>query len=140
MSRPILPRWVVDRCRDSSSRRGSFRCGRLAAPLGWTVAQTQAEFKGTIIDDAIVHDPGIRTILTRVEEDDAELKELLGIPADVFISCTLTLGKPQGNHGTVRRRPMAERVYGDTWGEAPDWAVDPPGTRHTKAGPPKKPR
>ncbi len=69
---------------------------------------------------------------------EGELKDLLGIPEDVFIACTLTLGKPQGGHGPVRRRPMAELVYGDTWEESPEWAIDPPGTRHTKAGPPTK--
>lgn len=68
---------------------------------------------------------------------DKELKALLGIPEEVFIAATLTLGKPAGKHGPVRRRPMAELVYGDTWGEAPGWAVDPPGTRFTSAGPPK---
>lgn len=68
---------------------------------------------------------------------EAELKSLLGIPAEVFISCTVTLGKPLGQHGPVRRRPMAELVFTDTWGEAAPWALDPPGTRHTSAGPPK---
>ena len=68
---------------------------------------------------------------------DAELKELLGIPEEVFITCTVTLGKPAGNHGPVRRRPMGELVFGDTWEESPNWAIDPPGTRHTQAGPPK---
>ncbi|MDH5737028.1 MAG: nitroreductase family protein [Gammaproteobacteria bacterium] len=65
-----------------------------------------------------------------------ELKALLGIPEEVFIGCTLTLGKPAGQHGPVRRRPMSERVFGDQWGLAPDWAVDPPGTAYTSAGPP----
>ena len=69
---------------------------------------------------------------------DAELKALLEIPEEVFIAATITLGKPAGKHGPVRRRPMAELVYGDTWGEAPDWAIDPPGTRFTKAGPPRE--
>ena len=68
---------------------------------------------------------------------DTELKALLGIPEEVFITCTVTLGKPAGNHGPVRRRPMGELVYGDTWEESPDWAIDPPGTNHTQAGPPK---
>jgi nitroreductase len=68
---------------------------------------------------------------------DGELKALLGIPEDVFIAATVTLGRPQGGHGPVRRRPMRELIYGDTWGEAPAWAVDPPGTRFTSAGPPK---
>ena len=64
------------------------------------------------------------------------LKPLLGIPGDVFIGCTVTLGKPEGGHGPVRRRPLPELVFGDTWEESPHWAVDPPGTRYTKAGPP----
>jgi nitroreductase len=69
---------------------------------------------------------------------DGELKTLLGIPPEVFIAATVTLGRPRGGHGPVRRRPMAELVYGDTWGEAPHWAQDPPGTRHTSAGPPRR--
>jgi nitroreductase len=68
---------------------------------------------------------------------DAELKTLLGIPPEVFISCTVTLGKPVGNHGPVRRRPLQELVYADQWKAAPSWAVDPPGTRYTSAGPPR---
>lgn len=70
---------------------------------------------------------------------ETELKNLLGIPEEVFVSCTVTLGKPKGKHGPVRRRPMNELVYGDTWNESPEWAVDPAGTRHTSAGPPRKP-
>lgn len=68
---------------------------------------------------------------------DAELRTLLEIPDEAFISCTLTLGKPQGRHGPVRRRPLDELVFEETWGAAPAWAVDPPGTRHTSAGPPR---
>jgi nitroreductase len=66
------------------------------------------------------------------------LKALLEVPEEIFIACTVTLGKPQGSHGPVRRRPMSELVYGDTWEQAPSWAQDPPGTRYTSAGPPKK--
>lgn len=68
---------------------------------------------------------------------EAELKSLLGIPEDVFIAATITLGRPRGGHGAVRRRPLNELVFGDEWGSAPVWAVDPPGTRYTSAGPPK---
>jgi nitroreductase len=67
---------------------------------------------------------------------DKPLKALLGIPEEVFIAATVTIGRPQGHHGPVRRRPLAELVYGDQWAMAPDWAVDPPGTRYTRAGPP----
>jgi nitroreductase len=69
---------------------------------------------------------------------DAELRALLHIPDDVEIMATITLGRPQGHHGPVRRRPLPELVYGDRWGEAPAWAVDPVGAAHTSAGPPTR--
>lgn len=62
---------------------------------------------------------------------DEELKQLLGIPPEVLIAASITLGRPQGSHGPVRRVPMGELVYGDSWGEAAGFALDPPGTRHT---------
>ena len=68
---------------------------------------------------------------------DEQLKALLAIPSEVFIAGTITLGKPAGGHGPVRRRPMAELVFEETWGAAPGWAQDPAGTRFTAAGPPK---
>ena len=58
-------------------------------------------------------------------------------PDGVFVAATITIGRPEGAHGPVRRRPLAELVYGERWGDAPEWAVDPPGTRHTSAGPPR---
>jgi nitroreductase len=69
---------------------------------------------------------------------EPQLRELLGIPDDdrIVLSGTVTIGRPEGGHGAVRRRPLGELVYGETWGEAPGWAVDPVGTRHTSAGPP----
>ncbi|MGH8997065.1 MAG: nitroreductase family protein [Acidimicrobiales bacterium] len=67
---------------------------------------------------------------------EAALRDLLGVPENVFMAATITLGKPRGRHGPVRRRPMSELVFGDTWGASPPWAIDPPGTRHTSAGPP----
>lgn len=70
---------------------------------------------------------------------EPQLRELLAIPEGVFVAATITIGTPEGGHGTVRRRPMSELVFGDTWGEAPAWAVDPPGTRFTQAGPPRRP-
>jgi hypothetical protein len=66
---------------------------------------------------------------------DAELKQLLGIPPEVLIAASITLGKPAGNHGPVRRAPMGELVHSDTWDVPAAWAVDPPGTRHTQRGP-----
>jgi len=69
---------------------------------------------------------------------DAELHALLGIPDDVFIAATITLGRPAGRHGMVRRRPMGELVFEEEWQHTPAWAVDPPGTRNTSAGPPRR--
>jgi len=67
---------------------------------------------------------------------EAGLRDLLHIPDTVAISATITLGRPAGRHGPVRRRPLGELVFGDRWGEAPAWAVDPAGVTHTAAGPP----
>ena len=67
---------------------------------------------------------------------DAELRSILGIPDDVLIAATIPLGRPEGSHGPVRRRPVAEVVFDDAWDAPAPWAVDPPGTRHA-GGPPK---
>jgi nitroreductase len=69
---------------------------------------------------------------------EADLRALLDIPDNVFMAATITLGRPEGAHGPVRRRPMSELVFEESWGNAPTWAADPPGTRFTSAGPPKK--
>jgi len=69
---------------------------------------------------------------------EAELRGLLDIPDEVAISATIPLGYPQGAHGPVRRRPLQELVLDDAWGEAAPWAVEPDGTEHTQAGPPRR--
>ena len=43
------------------------------------------------------------------------------IPDGVALSACITLGVPAGHHGPVRRKPLAEVVYDDSWGHAPDW-------------------
>lgn len=68
---------------------------------------------------------------------DAELRALLGMPDTVFIAATITIGRPVGSHGPVRRRPLGELVFADRWGDSAPWAIDPPGTRFTSAGPPR---
>ena len=78
---------------------------------------------------------GVLTGFQAMVED--ELRALLEIPEGVALAATITLGRPEGRHGTVRRRPMAELVYEETWGRPATFAVDPPGTRHTAAGPPR---
>lgn len=62
---------------------------------------------------------------------EQELRELLNIPDGTLIAASISLGKPAGKHGPVRRVPMGELVYGDAWGESPEWAIDPPGTSFT---------
>ena len=66
---------------------------------------------------------------------ETQLRDLLAIPEEVAISACITLGKPQGSHGPVRRRPISELVYENQWGSSPIWATDPDGTRFTSAGP-----
>jgi nitroreductase len=60
---------------------------------------------------------------------EAQLRELLRIPDDVVMHGTITLGKPAGKQGPVRRHPLGDLVFGEQWEETPAWAVDPPGTR-----------
>jgi nitroreductase len=73
-------------------------------------------------------------------EVEPELRALLAIPDSVDIAATVPLGRPVGRHGPVRRRPLAELVFSDVWDQSPDWAVDPPGTRFTQAGPVRRGR
>ena len=79
---------------------------------------------------------GYGGVLTNWHQFAADrLAEVLGIPDDVVIAAVIPLGRPQGHHGPVRRRPLPELVYEDGWGDAAPWAQDPPGTRFT-GGPP----
>lgn len=81
---------------------------------------------------------GVMTMWHAMVEDD--LRSLLAIPDGVALAATIPLGRPVGGHGPVRRRPLTELVYDDGWGEPAGWAVDPPGTRFTSAGPPRPAR
>jgi nitroreductase len=69
---------------------------------------------------------------------EPQLRQLIGIPDEASIAATITLGRPEGQHGPVRRRPMSELIYGDAWGTSPEWAVDPEGVTFTAAGPPRQ--
>ncbi|MFW2382145.1 MAG: nitroreductase family protein [Acidimicrobiales bacterium] len=60
---------------------------------------------------------------------EEQLKELCGIPDDVVIAATIPLGVPEGRHGPVRRRPLADSVYEDRWDVRASWPTDPAGTR-----------
>jgi nitroreductase len=62
---------------------------------------------------------GLGTTLTtihRLHED--EIKELLGIPADVHTFAVIPVGHPQGRWGEAPRRPVSEVAYRDTWGKS----------------------
>ena len=67
---------------------------------------------------------------------EAELRKLLGVPDDVVLAGCIPLGRPEGSHGPVRRRPLADVVFDDGWGTPASWALDPPGTRFA-GGPPR---
>jgi nitroreductase len=80
---------------------------------------------------------GLGGVLTGVQQlAGDELHRALAVPEGVALHATITLGHPAGHHGPVRRRPVKELVYEDGWGDQAPWAVDPPGTRFTQAGPP----
>jgi nitroreductase len=66
---------------------------------------------------------------------EADLRRVLRLPDEAVIAGTVTLGVPEGRHGPVRRLPLRDVVYEDTWGGDAPWAVDPPDTRFTGAGP-----
>jgi len=70
---------------------------------------------------------------------EAELREVCQIPDDHAIAAVIPLGRPQGGHGPVRRRPIQELVFDGAWDRTADWIVEPDDTRHTQAGPPRKP-
>lgn len=65
-----------------------------------------------------------------------ELKRLLAVPEEVLVAGAITLGRPAGSHGPVRRRPLDELVFEEGWQQPAPWALDPPGTRHA-GGPPR---
>ena len=50
---------------------------------------------------------------------EAELRTLLGVPDNVFMAAAITIGRPMGHHGPVRRRPLNELVFLDEWDVPP---------------------
>ena len=47
---------------------------------------------------------------------EEELKQKLGVPADMEITALLPLGFPEGRFGPVSRRPVEEVLHWDRWG------------------------
>ncbi len=59
---------------------------------------------------------------------ESELREMFSIPESVALSACITLGVPEGRHGPLKRKPLADVVYEDAWGDSPTWLPpdDPP--------------
>ncbi|MCU1361777.1 MAG: nitroreductase, partial [Ilumatobacteraceae bacterium] len=59
------------------------------------------------------------------------LRELLQIPDQAAISACITLGRPMGSHGPVRRRPARDVVFDDGWDQPAHWVTEPAGAEHS---------
>ena len=59
---------------------------------------------------------------------EGELRKVLSIPDSVAISACIPLGRPEGRHGPVRRRPLRDVVFEDGWEQPAGWAVEPTGS------------
>lgn len=56
---------------------------------------------------------------------ESELRSLLDIPDHVALSACITLGRPAGRHGPVRRLDVGRVTFDDRWGAHAEWAVEP---------------
>jgi nitroreductase len=62
---------------------------------------------------------GIGTCLTTIHRHrEPQVKELLGIPADVESVALIPLGYPLGKFGRPPRRPVGDVTFADGWGRA----------------------
>ena len=62
---------------------------------------------------------GIGSCLTTIHKfRDAQVKELLGIPAHVETAALIPLGYPRGRFAEPARKPVQEVAYADRWGQA----------------------
>jgi len=50
-----------------------------------------------------------------------ELKAMVDIPDEVFLAGVITLGRPAGRHGPLRRKPLTDVVFDERWGTAAGW-------------------
>ncbi len=58
------------------------------------------------------------TLTTRHTVHSEEMDAIFGLPKGVRSFAILPIGYPLGNFGPVRRKPLAETVFKDRWGEA----------------------
>src|SRR5262245_66183834 len=62
---------------------------------------------------------GVGSCITTIHRfRDAQVKDLLGIPADVETAALIPLGYPLGKFGRPPRRPLGEVAFADRWGRA----------------------
>lgn len=54
-----------------------------------------------------------------------ELRGMLEIPDHVALSACITIGVPEGRHGPLKRKPLADVTYDDAWGTPANWAHEP---------------
>lgn len=52
---------------------------------------------------------------------ERELRALLAVPEHVALSACITLGRPAGRHGPLRRKPIADLVHDGRWGRRAEW-------------------
>ncbi|MGH9269669.1 MAG: nitroreductase family protein [Ilumatobacteraceae bacterium] len=62
---------------------------------------------------------GALTGFHHVVED--ELRQLLGVPDHVALSACITLGRPAGRHGPLRRKPLDRLVHDGRWDRPAEW-------------------
>jgi nitroreductase len=58
----------------------------------------------------------------RVEQP---LRATLNIPDGALIAAVITLGRPRGHFGPIRRKPLSGFVYDGSWGASAAWADEP---------------
>jgi nitroreductase len=62
---------------------------------------------------------GLGTLITTNHiRCEGEVKDLLGIPDDVWTYALMPIGYPEDKFGPVKRRPVNEVAYADLWGSA----------------------
>ena len=62
---------------------------------------------------------GVGSCITTIHRfRDAQVKELLSIPAGVETAALIPLGYPSGRFGRPPRRPLREVAFADRWGDA----------------------
>ena len=99
-------------------------CVRVAAPPGSAPGVATASHYGSIfpaVQNLLLAARGLGlgatlTTLHRLHEQD--VKDLLGIPANVEAVALIPVGHPIGRYGPTKRRPVEDVVNYDRWGSS----------------------